>query len=527
MYDPDQRLGTQPVRGKGSAHPSLSMLVIVLFLLFGPEMRTSGITEREVFVVNRLPENPSLDHLKNEAKQLLRGVRAGEDLALATAGGWLRLPEPPVWSSDLRLADAQLIVARKYGFTSWSQLRAHLKMVGTFARRPLAVGPSADPATEFLRLACLTYDGPPSTETAARLLASHPEIANASVWTMAAVGDAAGIARMVAVDPASARASGGPFDWEPLLYLAFSRVAQADAVGAARVLLAAGADPNAGYLPEGLGPPRTALTGALGGGGLRQPPHPQDLELARVLLEAGADANDGKALYNRGVGGDDTGYLELLLEFGLGRRDGGPWKARLGRVQDSPARMLANTVLTAALRGQERRMRCLLAHGAPADAKSDVHPLFGEHTALELALLGGHSQVARLLTDAGASTTLHGVDAVEAAIMRGDRGELERLVSGDRALLRRLRQKRRDLLIDAAEYGHVPAVRLACALGFDVNARLPSTALHMAARAGDLPMVRALLELGADRSLRESGYDATPLEWAQFAGQAEVAEFLS
>ncbi|MFF5213534.1 ankyrin repeat domain-containing protein [Streptosporangium sp. NPDC000396] len=196
-------------------------------------------------------------------------------------------------------------------------------------------------------------------------------------------------------------------------------------------------------------------------------------------------------------------------------------------MQDSPARMLANTVLTAALRGQAHRMRCLLAHGAPADAKGDDgHPFFGGHTALELALLGGHSQVARLLTDAGTSDTLRGLDAVEAAIMRGDRRELERLVSGDRALLRRLLTQRRDLLIKAAEYGRVPVVRLACALGFDVNARLPSTALHKAARAGDLPMVRALLELGADRSLRDHDYDATPLEWAQFGGQAEVAEFL-
>ncbi|SEH00911.1 Ankyrin repeat-containing protein [Nonomuraea solani] len=474
-------------------------------------------------MANRLPENPSLDHLRNEAKQLLRGVRAGEAKALATAGGWLRpipLPQSP---SDLRLADAQLAVARKYGFTSWSQLRAHLKMVATFARRPHDAGPSADAAIEFLRLACLTYGGPASTEAAARLLAAHPETAGASVWTMAAVGDAAGMARLVAADPASARASGGPFGWEPLLYLAFSRVTQADAVGAARVLLGAGADSNAGYLPEGQGPPYTALTGALGGGELRQPPHPRELELARVLLEAGTDANDGRALYNRGVGGDDTGYLELLLEFGLGRGDGGPWKARLGRVQDSPARMLANTVLTAALRGQARRMRCLLAHGAPADG----HPFFGGHTPLELALLGGHTQVARLLSDAGASGTLRGLDAVEAAVMRGDRQELEHLVSGDRALVRRLLTKRRDLLIKAAEYGHVPAVRLACALGFDVNARLPSTALHKAARAGDLAMVRVLVELGADRSLREFDYDATPLEWAQFAGQAEVAEFLS
>ncbi|MFD1546225.1 ankyrin repeat domain-containing protein [Nonomuraea guangzhouensis] len=472
-------------------------------------------------MTNRLPENPSLDHLKNEAKQLLRGVRAGEIRALATAGGWY-----PGELSELRLAGAQLVVARKYGFTSWPRLRAHLAMVGEFARRPHEVGPAADAATEFLRLACLTYHAPPNTEAAARLPAAHPRTGDASVWTMAAVGDAAGMARAVAADPASARAHGGPFGWEPLLYLTSSRVTQADAVGTARVLLAAGADPNAGYLPEGMAPPFTALAGALGGGELGQPPHPRDLELARVLLEAGADANDGQALYNRGLLGDDTGYLELLLEFGLGRGDGGPWRARLGQVQDTPARMLNNTVLTTALRGQAGRMRCLLAHGAPADATSDGHPSYGR-TALELALLGGHTEVARLLTDAGASGTLGGLDAVEAAIMRGDRERLERLMSRDRTLVRRLLTKRRDLLIKAAEYGRVPAVRLARALGFDVNARLPSTALHKAARAGHLPTVRALLELGADRSLRDHDYDATPLEWARSAGQAEVAELLS
>ncbi|MFI9845971.1 ankyrin repeat domain-containing protein [Nonomuraea sp. NPDC051941] len=472
-------------------------------------------------MANRLPENPSLDHLKNEAKQLLRGVRARELRALATVGGWY--PGAP---SELRLADAQLVVARKYGFTSWPQLRAHLAMLGRFARRPHEVGPSADPATEFLRLSGLAYHGPARAEAAARLLDRRPETAGASVWTMAALGDAAGTARAVASDPASARASGGPFGWEPLLYLTCSRVAQADAVGTARVLLEAGADPNAGYLPEGLGPPFTALTGALGGGELGQPPHPRDLELARVLLEAGADANDGRALYNRGVMGDDTGYLELLLEFGLGGGDGGPWAARLGRVQDSPARMLANTVLTAALRGQADRMRCLLAHGAPADAKSDGHPFFGGHTAPELALLGGHTEVARLLSDAGASGTLRGLDAAEAAIMRGDREQAGHLLSADPGLGGQLLTRRRDLLIRAAEYGRVPGVRLACGLGFDVNARLPATALHKAARAGDLPMVRALVELGADPSVREHDYDATPLEWAQFAGQAEVVDFL-
>lgn len=470
-------------------------------------------------MANRLPENPNLDHLRNEARQLLRGVRAGEPRALATAGALY--PGP---LAELRLSGAQLVVARAYGFPSWARLRAHLAMVAEFARRPHEVGPSAEPATEFLRLACLTYGGPPRHEEAARLLAARPETAVASVWTLAATGDAAGMARALGTEPALARALGGPFGWEPLLYLTSSRVPQADAAGTARALLRAGADPNAGYLPEGLAPPFTALTGALGGGELGQPPHPQDLALARVLLEAGADANDGRALYNRGLLGDDTGYLELLLEFGLGRGDGGPWRARLGEVQDSPSRMLQDAVAKAARRGRTGRIRCLLAHGAPADS---VGTGFDAAPALLLAQLGGHTEAARLLAAAGASGELSGLDAAEAAVMRGDRERLERLVSGDRGLVRRLLTRRRDLVIKAAEYGRAPAVRLACRLGFDVNAALPWTALHKAALAGDAEMVRVLLELGADPSLRDHDHDATPLEWARFAGRTEVAELLS
>ena len=97
---------------------------------------------------------------------------------------------------------------------------------------------------------------------------------------------------------------GGPHGWAPLLYLTYSRVplgSGRSGVAVARLLLEHGADPNAGYLWEGLIPPFTALTGALGGGGTL-PKHEEELPLARLLLQAGADANDGQALYNQGWG---------------------------------------------------------------------------------------------------------------------------------------------------------------------------------------------------------------------------------
>jgi hypothetical protein len=52
----------------------------------------------------------------------------------------------------------------------------------------------------------------------------------------------------------SAGRPGGPFAWEPLLYLTYSRIGGGpgrSAVEVARLLLEHGADPNAGYLWEG------------------------------------------------------------------------------------------------------------------------------------------------------------------------------------------------------------------------------------------------------------------------------------
>src|SRR5262249_59149062 len=85
----------------------------------------------------------------------------------------------------------------------------------------------------------------------------------------------------------------------------------------------------------GLAWPFTALTGAPGRGEGAPPPHRDALELARLLLEAGADANDTQATYNLSwTPGDE--WLELLLEFGYGRGDGGPWRVRLAPAYPSP-----------------------------------------------------------------------------------------------------------------------------------------------------------------------------------------------
>ncbi len=70
-------------------------------------------------------------------------------------------------------------------------------------------------------------------------------------------------------------------------------------------------------------------------------------------------------------------------------------------------------------------------------------------------------------------------------------------------------------------------VRGALRSGADVDAVVDGrTALHVAAFAGDVALVRALLEAGADPTLRDAVHDATPLGWAEYACQGEVAMVL-
>src|SRR4029077_14053398 len=101
-----------------------------------------------------LPENPSLDHLRNQARTLLRQFRAADANALALVREQHPHPHDP-----LRLADAQLVVARSYGFPSWLSLRRAMDAVGRFARSPHTVAPRTDAAEELLRLGCMRYGG--------------------------------------------------------------------------------------------------------------------------------------------------------------------------------------------------------------------------------------------------------------------------------------------------------------------------------------------------------------------------------
>ena len=144
----------------------------------------------------------------------------------------------------MRLAGAQLVVARHYGFTSWARLKRHLEIIERYRRVPDEVAQPAGLADEFLALACLRYGGDDCQRAGSGRPAcwpSSPEIARSSIHVAAAAADAAAVRALLQDDPALAGREGGPYGWEPLLYLAYARhdpaVSEAATLGTARLLL--------------------------------------------------------------------------------------------------------------------------------------------------------------------------------------------------------------------------------------------------------------------------------------------------
>lgn len=71
----------------------------------------------------QLPPQPHLDSLKKQARQLLNGYRAAEPEALQRVGD-MQSELPPSAQEAFSLRQAQQVIAREYGFSSWQQLAA-------------------------------------------------------------------------------------------------------------------------------------------------------------------------------------------------------------------------------------------------------------------------------------------------------------------------------------------------------------------------------------------------------------------
>jgi hypothetical protein len=79
----------------------------------------------------RLPSSPNLDHLKHQARDLLKAHAAGDPEASQRLREFHprfgRSADADIRSAKLTLSDAQLAIAREYGFPSWARLKAQVE----------------------------------------------------------------------------------------------------------------------------------------------------------------------------------------------------------------------------------------------------------------------------------------------------------------------------------------------------------------------------------------------------------------
>lgn len=81
--------------------------------------------------VRSLPSNPNLLHLKYQAKDLLKAQAARHPEAAQRLREFhprfTRATDVAIFDAQLSLSDAQLAIAREYGFPSWARLKKHME----------------------------------------------------------------------------------------------------------------------------------------------------------------------------------------------------------------------------------------------------------------------------------------------------------------------------------------------------------------------------------------------------------------
>jgi ankyrin repeat protein len=457
--------------------------------------------------VPTLPAHPSLDHLRHQAKDLLRAAKADRPDAVA------RIRQV---SDRLTLATAQLAVAREYGFASWRKLKDAID------------AGMLDLAEKVVAFCTASVANQP--DRAARLLAETPAIAHFSFATAVLLGDSARVRDELRLDPGLATRPDRRTGWSALHAVCASRWHQLDPtrtdglLDVARQLLAAGADPTAvsARRRRGWSPLRCAIASAGSGSG-NEPivrllldrgavPDDHDLYLAgfaahpprllRLLLPHVPDlASLAEQALAAPISTDDVESVRILLEAGADPR----------RYRDDDGRPASPVIEAIRADHSADLVELLLTYGADPDARDA-----DGRTAHRLALARGRTDLAELLRRHGADDDGTDTDLFLSACLRADRAEAQQLLAHDPRLLDRLGDDERATLVRAAEAGNTAGVALMLDLGFPLDGHGDDggTPLHAAAYAGSADTARLLLERGADIEARDTTWDSPPLGWA-------------
>ena len=169
----------------------------------------------------------------------------------------------------------------------------------------------------------------------------------------------------------------------------------------------------------------------------------------------------------------------------------------------------------------------LIENGADIDAE-DIHGSLLDW----IRARGDHSELADFLIERGAKINTSDIFAL---CRSGLVGDVTLAIEQNPSLLKSLESSSGLSPIHAAAHaGQTKVIESLIKLGADVNLvsreigdSPGKSAMHNAAAMGHLEVIERLIEAGASRSIKDTIFDRTPIQWAEFFKQGAVVDYLS
>lgn len=448
-----------------------------------------------------LPARPDLEHLKKQAKALLHDYQQRDPAAIERFRSLGSPPEKP------KLADAQHVIAREYGLSSWAQLKKHIKSLGAEPdpRKALIAAVESDNVqrarellTRHAELRATINDPAPELSFGGRPIGEVVQHKNREMVDLFLEFGADINARSDWWAGSFGVLDGGDPEFAQFL---ISRGARVDAHSAARLGMLDTLRQLVGANP--------ALVHARGGDGQTPLHFASSIEIADYLLEQGADIDaldvDHEGTPAQWMISDRTEIARHLVRRGA--KTDFLMAVALGDVDVVRKYLDANpeSVRTSATPGY------FPMRNPHAGGHIYLWSLGRNKTAHHIAKDFGHDDVWRLLMQRSPNE----LKLLEACRL-GDDALVKELLAKQPDLTRDMPNEMRGRLVEATQDGNLTAVRTMLAAGWPTDGRGQDdgTALHWAGFLGNAEIARELLRYNVAIEDRERMHDGTPLGWA-------------
>jgi ankyrin repeat protein len=470
-----------------------------------------------------LPAQPSLEQLRKLAKDLKRAVAAREPDAIGRVQQVL-----PESGGEITITQAQFVLAREYGFPSWPKLKAYVERItgAPMAQRIFVTEPQYFEGRAQGLLTTVRDGIATSLEQVRRF---HPKFAGASDAEIKGASLSEDDGRLIL-----AREHGFE-SWKALTahLKALEKGATVEPFALAFQALKAG-DMEAFTRVLRQDPSLVNAWGTNGNTLLNLAGSTRRLEATKLLLELGADPNLGNRYgwtpLHAAAYSNQREFAEVLLAAGASpqisaRGEGGtPLVQALFWGHAEMADFLAgygifpNNLRAAAGLGRVDLLETFfLADGTLRPEAGVAREFYRPHGGfLECALTNNPQEILDEALSYAARCSR--IPAMEFLLAHGAE------VNGEAYNGRALHW--------AVHKGHLEAMTFLLDRGAEVNGisnfggERGLTPLHISCWGGQLEAAKLLISRGADPELRDPTYNGTPLGWAQYNGQPNVADYL-